>query len=87
MNSTKSRTYQGLIGMCLGTVVLPARRVPERHVACPALAINVHPEAPCNDLQILHAPVARILPHAGKDLLSIGHDFYGTEYGTTPAKS
>ena len=39
-----------------------------------ALTVNVYPEAARDDLQVLHAPVAGILPHPRKDLLGIGHD-------------
>lgn len=34
-------------------------------------------------LEILYPPVTRVLPHAGKDLLSVRHLLNGTEYGTT----
>ena len=73
MNSTKSRTYQGLIGMCLGTVVLPALGVPECHVAC-AMTVNVNPEAMCDDFQVFHTPVVGIPPHSREDFLGVGHD-------------
>jgi hypothetical protein len=48
-------------------------RVPECHVACAALTVNVHPEATRYDFQILNAPVAGVPPHPLKDLLRIGH--------------
>src|ERR1019366_9357970 len=75
INSTKSRTYQGLIGMCFGTVVLPALGWPECHMARAALTVNVHPETTRDDFQVLHAPVAGVPPHARKNLLGIGHDY------------
>src|SRR5665647_2104157 len=50
-------------------------RVPECHMACAALTVNVHPEATRDNFQILHAPVAEVPPHTRKDLLGIGHDY------------
>jgi hypothetical protein len=44
-------------------------------MACAALTVNVYPEATRYDFQILHAPVAGVLPHPRKDLLGIGHDY------------
>src|ERR1035438_4260429 len=50
-------------------------RVPECHMACAALTVNVYPEATRYDFQILDAPVAGVPPHPRKDLLGIGHDY------------
>ena len=50
-------------------------RVPECHMACAALTVNVRPEATRDDYQVLHAPVAGVPPHPRKDFLGIGHDY------------
>src|ERR1035437_1941317 len=46
-------------------------RVPECHVACATLTVNVNPEAMCDDFQILHTPVAGIPPHSRKVFLAL----------------
>jgi hypothetical protein len=49
-------------------------RMPECDMARATLVININTEPSRDDFQILHAPVAGILPHPGKDLLGIGYD-------------
>src|ERR1035437_9027356 len=43
-------------------------RVPECHMACAALTVNVYPEATRDHFQVLPASVARVPPHPRKDL-------------------
>jgi hypothetical protein len=50
-------------------------RVPECHMACTSLAVNINTETPRDNLQILHTLVARVSAHAGEDLLGVGHIF------------
>jgi hypothetical protein len=55
----------------------------ERYMAHTALAVNINSETPGHNFQVLHAPVAGILPHSGKELFGIRHHSNGAEYGTT----
>jgi hypothetical protein len=46
------------------------------------MAIHINTESPCDDFEILDTPIARVLPHTGRDLLGIGHSIDGAAYGT-----